>query len=120
MKVSVNNLLFISNAKTKSNAFANPRRSITSALSSHVLNTSFVLQYSDSSDEDSTGYNSSPTYSSYQAVSTEFASGPQVPIQILLEKFSKPIDVIAYFDTGSHTTMMNPNILPPDSWKPHT
>ncbi|KAK3221318.1 hypothetical protein Dsin_008343 [Dipteronia sinensis] len=44
----------------------------------------------------------------------------QVPIQILLTKFSKPIEVIAYFDTGSHTTMMNPNILPPDSWKPHT
>ncbi|KAK3193411.1 hypothetical protein Dsin_024721 [Dipteronia sinensis] len=47
-------------------------------------------------------------------------SGPQVPIQILLEKFSKPIDVIAYFDTGSHTTMMNPNTLHLDSWKHHT
>ncbi|KAK3210829.1 hypothetical protein Dsin_015535 [Dipteronia sinensis] len=59
-------------------------------------------------------------YSSYQAVSTESPSGPQVPIQILLEKFSKPIDAIAYFDTGSHNTMMNPNILAPDTWKSHT
>ncbi|KAK3204836.1 hypothetical protein Dsin_018882 [Dipteronia sinensis] len=78
------------------------------------------LPFKSRSDEDSTDYNFSPAYSSYQAVSTESTSGPQVPIQILLEKFSKPIDVIAYFDTGSHTTMMNPNILPPDSWKPYT
>ncbi|KAK3183218.1 hypothetical protein Dsin_030504 [Dipteronia sinensis] len=79
-------------------------------------NTTFVLQYSDSSDTDSADYGSS----SYQTVSTDSASGPQVPIQILLTKFSIPIDVIAYVDTGSHTTMMNPNILLPDNWKPHT
>ncbi|KAK3182711.1 hypothetical protein Dsin_029997 [Dipteronia sinensis] len=34
--------------------------------------------------------------------------------------YAKLIDAIAYFDTGSHTTMMNPAILPLDSWKPHT
>ncbi|KAK3222090.1 hypothetical protein Dsin_009115 [Dipteronia sinensis] len=59
-------------------------------------------------------------YSSYQATATDSTPGPQVSIQIMLEKFSKPIEAIAYFDTGSHNTMMNPKILPPESWKSHT
>ncbi|KAK3200664.1 hypothetical protein Dsin_024079 [Dipteronia sinensis] len=47
-------------------------------------------------------------------------SVPQVSIQILLKKFSKHIDAIAYFDTDCHNTMMNPNILPPATLKSQT
>ncbi|KAK3198399.1 hypothetical protein Dsin_021814 [Dipteronia sinensis] len=92
-----------------------------SAIYTDKINGHFIWDVDPSiSDEDFADYGSSSVYSSYQAVSTESSSWPQVPFQILLEKFSKSIDVIAYFDTSSHTTMMNPNILPPDSWKPHT
>ncbi|KAK2665064.1 hypothetical protein Ddye_003638 [Dipteronia dyeriana] len=38
-------------------------------------------------------------------------------VQILVEKYSKPISAIAYFDTGTHSTMMNPRVLPPDAWR---
>ncbi|KAK0590074.1 hypothetical protein LWI29_022372 [Acer saccharum] len=82
--------------------------------------TTFVLQ-EDSSDSE---YSDSSSLScfvheSYQAsqISTHF--GPQTPVQILPDKYSKPVDVIAYFDTGFHTTMMNPKILPPECWKPY-
>ncbi|KAK0598403.1 hypothetical protein LWI29_034324 [Acer saccharum] len=82
--------------------------------------TTFVLQ-EDSSDSE---YSNSSSLScfvheSYQAsqISTHF--GPQAPIQILPNKYSKPVDAIAYFDTGSHTTMINPKILPPECWKPY-
>ncbi|KAK3177356.1 hypothetical protein Dsin_032935 [Dipteronia sinensis] len=70
--------------------------------------TIFVLHLSDSSDYDSSDQEISQTYSSYQAVSTESSLGPQVPIQILSDKYAKPVDVIAYFNTVSHTTMINP------------
>ncbi|KAK0604523.1 hypothetical protein LWI29_016500 [Acer saccharum] len=45
--------------------------------------------------------------------------GPQANIQILESKYSKPINVIAYFDTGAHTSMMNPKVLPAHAWIPH-
>ncbi|KAK1556952.1 hypothetical protein Q3G72_015133 [Acer saccharum] len=45
--------------------------------------------------------------------------GPQANIQILESKYSKPVTVIAYFDTGAHTSMMNPKILPAHAWTPH-
>ncbi|KAK3230311.1 hypothetical protein Dsin_002192 [Dipteronia sinensis] len=86
-------------------------------------NTTFVLHYSDSSDssdDNSTGSSTGSVYNSYQVASHDSPTEPQVSIQLLLEKFSNPIDAIAYFDTGSHNTMMNPNILPPKTWKPHT
>ncbi|KAK2652735.1 hypothetical protein Ddye_012591 [Dipteronia dyeriana] len=37
--------------------------------------------------------------------------------QVLSEKYSKLVSVIAYFDIGAHTTMMNPKVLPPNTWK---
>ncbi|KAK0598266.1 hypothetical protein LWI29_033129 [Acer saccharum] len=82
--------------------------------------TTFVLQ-EDSSDSEYLDSSSLSCFvhESYQAsqISTHF--GPQAPVQILPDKYSKPVDVIAYFDIGSHTTMMNPKILPPECWKPY-
>ena len=83
--------------------------------------TTFVLQDTDSasdSDSSSTSSVSTTILPSYQASSVDTQPGPQVAIQILPDKYSKPIDAIAYIDTGSHNTMMNPKILPPGAWKP--
>ncbi|KAK0574874.1 hypothetical protein LWI29_030333 [Acer saccharum] len=81
--------------------------------------TTFVLQedLSDSEYSGSSDYSSIPE--SYQATQFIPHSSPQAPVRILPNKYSKPVDVIAYFDTGSHTTMMNPKVLPPKFWKPH-
>ncbi|KAK2649058.1 hypothetical protein Ddye_016547 [Dipteronia dyeriana] len=48
---------------------------------------------------------------------SDLSLGPQIQVQILAELYSKPIPVIAYFDTCAHSTMMNPRVLPPDAWK---
>ncbi|KAG8488204.1 hypothetical protein CXB51_018358 [Gossypium anomalum] len=45
---------------------------------------------------------------------------PNVPVKVYLDKYSKPITVIAFVDTGSAESIMNPDILPDDWWKPHT
>ncbi|KAH1032088.1 hypothetical protein J1N35_044262 [Gossypium stocksii] len=45
---------------------------------------------------------------------------PQVLVKIYLDKYSKPVTVIAFFDTGAAATIMNPDVLPLEWWKPHT
>ncbi|KAK0579615.1 hypothetical protein LWI29_028682 [Acer saccharum] len=79
--------------------------------------TTFVLQedVSDSEYSGSSNYSSVPE--SYQATPIVSHFGPQAPVQIRPDNYSKPVDVIAYFDTGSHNTMMNPTVLPPEYWK---
>ncbi|KAK0574000.1 hypothetical protein LWI29_016782 [Acer saccharum] len=61
--------------------------------------TTFVLQedLSDSEYSGSSDYNSIPE--SYQATQLISHAGPQAPVRILPDKYSKPVDVIAYFDT---------------------
>ncbi|KAI5420413.1 hypothetical protein KIW84_044272 [Lathyrus oleraceus] len=44
---------------------------------------------------------------------------PCVKVHILATKFSRPNKIIAYMDTGALITMMNPNILPAESWVTH-
>lgn len=44
---------------------------------------------------------------------------PCVEVHVLATKFSRLKKVIAYMDTGAHITMMNPNILPAESWVTH-
>ncbi|KAK0596208.1 hypothetical protein LWI29_013643 [Acer saccharum] len=77
--------------------------------------TTFVLQedLSDSEYSDSSDYSSIPE--SYQVTQLISHSSPQAPVRILPDKYFKPVDV--YFDIGSHTTMMNPKVLPPEFWK---
>ncbi|KAG8493395.1 hypothetical protein CXB51_010802 [Gossypium anomalum] len=45
---------------------------------------------------------------------------PNIPVKVYTDKYSKPITVIAFVDTGSAESIMNPDILPEDWWKPHT
>ncbi|KAL4332463.1 hypothetical protein GQ457_07G012840 [Hibiscus cannabinus] len=47
-------------------------------------------------------------------------SAPHIPVSIYLSKYDKPIEVIAFMDTGAAKTIMNPDILPSEWWKPHT
>ncbi|KAI9169507.1 hypothetical protein LWI28_013325 [Acer negundo] len=83
-------------------------------------NTTFVLHDTDSAfSSDTSKFSDSDVLDSYQAIQVDSSSGPHVPIQILPERFSKPIDAIAYIDIGSHTIMMNPKVLPPTAWKPY-
>ncbi|KAK8565042.1 hypothetical protein V6N12_058617 [Hibiscus sabdariffa] len=44
---------------------------------------------------------------------------PHVQALIYLGKFEKPISIIAFIDTGATETIMNPDILPSEWWKPY-
>ncbi|PKI76592.1 hypothetical protein CRG98_002901 [Punica granatum] len=44
---------------------------------------------------------------------------PHVPVSIFTSKYTKPIKVIAFLDTGAAQTIMNPEVLPKECWKPH-
>nr|AHC13200.1 polyprotein [Citrus endogenous pararetrovirus] len=41
---------------------------------------------------------------------------PSIKLQILPSKFQRPIPAIGLIDTGAQRSMINPHILPPDSW----
>ncbi|GKB51374.1 putative zinc finger, CCHC-type containing protein [Tanacetum coccineum] len=43
---------------------------------------------------------------------------PLAKIHLLTDAYAKPIPVIAFFDTGSSVSILNPNILPDHYWKP--
>ncbi|KAK8314242.1 hypothetical protein V6Z12_D01G158900 [Gossypium hirsutum] len=45
---------------------------------------------------------------------------PHVLVSIYLEKYSKPIIVIAFIDTGAAEKIMNPEALPAEWWEPYT
>ena len=40
-------------------------------------------------------------------------------VHLLLDTYSRPIPVIALFDTGAATTILHPKILPQEFWLPH-
>ncbi|GJZ18950.1 putative zinc finger, CCHC-type containing protein [Tanacetum coccineum] len=44
---------------------------------------------------------------------------PLAKVHLLTDAYAKPISVIAFFDTGSSVSILNPNILPDHYWKPH-
>ncbi|GJS84977.1 hypothetical protein Tco_0751518 [Tanacetum coccineum] len=44
---------------------------------------------------------------------------PLAKVHLLTDAYAKPIPVIAFFDTGSSVSILNPNILPYHYWKPH-
>ncbi|KAK2658293.1 hypothetical protein Ddye_004826 [Dipteronia dyeriana] len=85
------------------------------------LHTTFMIQ-----DTKDSGLSSESSYflesdlpsEAYQVTNgSNLSIGPQIQVQILVEKYSKPISTITYFDTGTHSTMMNPRVLPPAAWK---
>ncbi|KAH9668393.1 hypothetical protein KPL70_021397 [Citrus sinensis] len=45
---------------------------------------------------------------------------PFLKMSILPSKFHKPIPVIGFIDTGADTSMIDPSVLPLDSWEPHS
>ncbi|KAH9649247.1 hypothetical protein KPL70_025910 [Citrus sinensis] len=45
---------------------------------------------------------------------------PSLKMSILPSKFHKPIPVIGFIDTGVGTSMIDPSVLPSDSWEPHS
>ncbi|PKI49695.1 hypothetical protein CRG98_029940 [Punica granatum] len=47
-------------------------------------------------------------------------SVPHFPISFYISKYAKPIKVIAFLDTGTTQTIMNPKVLLKECWKPHT
>ncbi|KAK9287735.1 hypothetical protein L1049_016175 [Liquidambar formosana] len=44
---------------------------------------------------------------------------PIAQVQIVPEPYTRPISVIALFDTGASATIMNPKVLSPHFWLPH-
>ncbi|KAK2638389.1 hypothetical protein Ddye_026184 [Dipteronia dyeriana] len=86
-----------------------------------IPHTTVILQDSDNS-RDSLEFfyysESDLPSEAYQVTNrSDLSVGPQIQVQILVEKYPKPIPVIAYFDTGVHSTMMNPKVMPLDAWK---
>ncbi|KAH9671224.1 hypothetical protein KPL70_017279 [Citrus sinensis] len=85
--------------------------------------TVFALGTSDS-DSDSTSSTELEDYSpvfhiqSVPSSSTQLSVQPipSVKIQILLSKYSRPIPAIAFIDTGAQRSILNPAILPPETW----
>ncbi|KAH9680134.1 hypothetical protein KPL71_026431 [Citrus sinensis] len=83
----------------------------------------FALGTSDS-DSDSTSSTEPEDYSpvfhirSVPSSSTQLSVQPipSVKIQILLSKYSRPIPAIAFIDTGAQRSILNPAILPPETW----
>ncbi|KAK8315520.1 hypothetical protein V6Z12_D01G247900 [Gossypium hirsutum] len=47
-------------------------------------------------------------------------TAPHIPVSIYTSKYSKPVTVIAFIDTGAAESIMNPEILPREHWEPHT
>ncbi|KAK2640900.1 hypothetical protein Ddye_022663 [Dipteronia dyeriana] len=81
--------------------------------------TSFMIQDSDDSStlSESTDYTDTVSPSeAYQATSSD-STGPRVQVQVLTIKYSKPVPIIVYFDTRAHSSMMNPKVLPAETWK---
>lgn len=42
-----------------------------------------------------------------------------VQLNVYPSKWDKPIQVIAFMDTGAASSLMNPTVLPDDQWVPH-
>ncbi|KAK2646156.1 hypothetical protein Ddye_021351 [Dipteronia dyeriana] len=78
-----------------------------------------MIQDSDDSGtlSESTDYTDPDSHlEAYQATSNG-STCPQVQVQVLTTKYSRPAPIIAYFDTRAHSSMMNPKVLPLESWK---
>ncbi|KAH1108879.1 hypothetical protein J1N35_012647 [Gossypium stocksii] len=56
----------------------------------------------------------------HQTVAKDVVPIPQVLVKIYLDKYSKPITIIVFLDTGAAATIMNPDVLPAHWWKPYT
>lgn len=44
---------------------------------------------------------------------------PLVEVKLLLNKYVKPLRIIAFVDIGAFSSILKPNVLPSYFWKPH-
>ena len=58
-------------------------------------------------------------YTSQPIIAPLTSPTPIAQIHILLETYSRPIPVIALFDTGAIATILHPKILPVELWLSH-
>ncbi|KAL4649979.1 hypothetical protein ACB092_01G052900 [Castanea dentata] len=84
-----------------------------------------VMAYSTSEDESDSSItdDSDPEiqtiYTSQPLIAPIIGPTPIAQVHILLDTYSRPIPVIALFDTGAAATILHPKILPEDFWLPH-
>ena len=84
-----------------------------------------VMAYS-TSEEDSepdSEYDSDPEiqaiFTSQPIIAPLTNPTPIAQVHLLLDTYSRPIPVIALFDTGAAATILHPKILPEECWLPH-
>ncbi|KAK9014007.1 hypothetical protein V6N11_005181 [Hibiscus sabdariffa] len=85
----------------------------------------FAIQSIDEEPEDvEADWSSEPIYMLQHRICTNNISSmvpiPHFQAAVYLEKYDKPIPIIAFIDTGAAMPIMNPDILPKEWWKPHT
>ncbi|KAK9006836.1 hypothetical protein V6N11_019167 [Hibiscus sabdariffa] len=72
-------------------------------------------------EEVETDWSSEAIYMLQHRISTNSSTVPIPHVQaaVYLEKYGKPIPIIAFIDTGAVMSIMNPNVLPKNWWEPH-
>ncbi|KAK8518961.1 hypothetical protein V6N12_012195 [Hibiscus sabdariffa] len=72
-------------------------------------------------EEVETDWSSEAIYMLQHKISTNSSTVPIPHVQaaVYLEKYGKPILIIAFINTGAAMSIMNPNVLPKNWWKPH-
>ena len=74
---------------------------------------------SDSLDLDALNLDIQTIYTSQPIIAPLTGPTPIAQVHILLETYSRPIPIIALFDTGATATILHPKILPIEFWLPH-
>ncbi|KAK8516554.1 hypothetical protein V6N12_038794 [Hibiscus sabdariffa] len=72
-------------------------------------------------EEVETDWSSETIYMLQHRISTNSSTVPIPHVQaaVYLEKYGKPIPIIAFIDTGATMSIMNLNVLPKNWWEPH-
>ncbi|KAK8977805.1 hypothetical protein V6N11_000132 [Hibiscus sabdariffa] len=84
----------------------------------------FAIQALDEEPEDvDADWSSETIYMLQHRISTNNISSivpiPHVQAAVYLKKYDKPIPTIAFIDIGAAKSIMNPDVLPKEWWKPH-
>jgi len=79
---------------------------------------SILEEDSDSDSDDVSDPEIQTIYTSQTVIAPLTNPTPIAQVHILLETYSRPIPVIALFDTGAAATILHPKILPAEFWLP--
>ena len=74
---------------------------------------------SDLDNEDDSEPEIQTIYTSQPIIASLTNPTPIAQVHVLLDTYSRPIPVIALFDTGAAATILHPKILPAECWLPH-